>query len=98
MENFPPNPLICKKMEASPQTQYTIAQFLPLIILSIVIGLVAHNLAKEKGRDVTLWTILGILPFINFFMIWYFVGASNLKHEAKLDEILSRINHDSELD
>ena len=85
-------------MESTPPTQSNVVQFLPLIILSVACALIAHHLAKEKGRDVTLWTILGAIPFINFFFIWFFVGASNLKHEAKLDEILSKMEDKPDLD
>jgi len=64
--------------------------FLPLIIMTLPMGVIAHLLAKEKGRNVTLWTILGIIPMINFFTIWFFIGAANLKIERKLDELLER--------
>jgi len=48
-------------------------------------------LAKEKGRNVTLWTILGAIPIVNFFCIWFFVGAANLSLERKIDELSKRI-------
>ena len=64
--------------------------FLPLIIMTLPMGVIAHLLAKEKGRNVTLWTILGIIPMINLFAIWFFIGAANLKMERKLDELLER--------
>ena len=64
--------------------------FLPLIIMTLPMGVIAHLLAKEKGRNVTLWTILGIIPMINIFTIWFFIGAANLKMERKLDELLER--------
>ncbi|CAA6696727.1 Unannotated [Lentimonas sp. CC19] len=80
-------------METAPPN--TIAQFVPLIILCLAIAGTAFALAKDKGRNVPLWTVLGLIPVLNFFLIWYFVGASNLKHEAKLNEILARMNRRS---
>lgn len=61
-----------------------------MIIMSIPMGVIAHLLAKEKGRNITLWTILGIIPLVNFFIMWFFVGAANLKMERKLDALLER--------
>jgi uncharacterized membrane protein len=69
-----------------------IAQFLPLTILCIIVGSIANCIAREKGRNVTLWTILGLIPFLNIFLIWYFIGATNLKLESKLNEILTRLD------
>lgn len=65
--------------------------FVPLLLLSIGAGLVAYLLAKEKGRNVPLWTVLGLIPVVNFAAMWFFVGATNLRVEQKLDELLGRI-------
>ena len=64
-------------------------QFIPLIIISFVLGFVARALAKDKGRNVLSWTVLGFLPIVNFMCSWYFVGASNLRLERKIDALLS---------
>lgn len=66
-------------------------QFVPMLVLSIGLGFQSLFLAKNKGRNVALWAIAGFLPFVNIFCIWYLVGSSNLRHERKLDEILSRL-------
>ena len=58
------------------------------LILSMTFGVVAHLLAKEKGRNVILWTIIGCIPGINFLAMWFFVGASNLKLEKKLNDLI----------
>ena len=63
-------------------------QLLPLIVLSIPIGLMAKSLAVEKGRNVAKWTVLGFIPFINFFAMYYFMGAANLRLERKIDALL----------
>jgi hypothetical protein len=64
--------------------------FLPMIFLGIPAAVIANMLAKEKGRNVMLWTIVGLIPIIGLFSLWYFVGASNLRLERKIDELLAR--------
>ena len=59
------------------------------IILSLLNGVIIHFLAKEKGRKVTLWTILGFIPFVNLFLLPFFVGAANLRLEDKIDQLLN---------
>ena len=61
---------------------------LPLLVLSIVLGIVAHMLAKEKGRNVVKWTILGFIPVVNIYCLFFFVGAANLRLEDKIDRLL----------
>jgi O-antigen/teichoic acid export membrane protein len=66
--------------------------FLPLIFMSLLMAVSAHLLAKEKGRNVALWTILALVPVVNFACIWFFIGASNLKLERKLDALMDQLN------
>ena len=61
---------------------------LPLLIISIILGFVANMLAKEKGRNVVKWTILGFIPIVNYFCIFFFIGAANLRLEDKVDQLL----------
>jgi hypothetical protein len=68
-----------------------IQQFLPLIITSILFMFICHSLAKEKGKDVTLWTILGLIPGINIYCLLYLLGASSTILEGKIDKILAQI-------
>lgn len=49
-----------------------------------------HLLAKDKGRNVSLWTVLGLIPLVNFICMFFFVGASNLRLEKKLDALLEQ--------
>ena len=51
--------------------------FLPLIFMSLLIAVSAHLLAKDKGRNVVLWTILALIPIVNFSCIWYFICTNN---------------------
>ncbi len=69
------------------QNDLIVSIFLPIIIM-FIFSLVAHMLAKEKGRNVLLWTILGFIPVVNIFCMWFFVGAANLRLEKKIDQLL----------
>ncbi len=69
-----------------------ITSLLPILNISVIIAFVSHFLAKEKGRNVTLWTVLGCIPGINFLLLLFFVGAANLKLEAKVDAIAKQLN------
>jgi hypothetical protein len=66
-------------------------QFLPLLFVSIVMAVISNFLAKDKGRNSDLWTILGIIPIVNFFCISYFIGASNLRVEKKIDKLIEAL-------
>ena len=63
-------------------------QFIPLGLLSICTTVLAYLLARDKGRNVKLWTVVGLIPGVNFFALSYFIGASNLRMERKLDQLL----------
>ncbi|WP_152521673.1 hypothetical protein [Marinimicrobium sp. LS-A18] len=58
------------------------------LVLSVALAVVANLLAREKGRNVTLWTILAVVPVVNFWCIAFFVGAANLRLERKIDKLL----------
>lgn len=62
--------------------------FLPVLLLSLLMAVPANMLARQKGRNVVLWTILALIPLVNFACMWYFVGASNLVLENKIDELM----------
>lgn len=66
----------------------TLMNLLPLVIITIPLGFIARMLAKEKGRNVTLWTVLGFIPMVNYFCLAFFIGAANLRLENKLDQLL----------
>jgi hypothetical protein len=74
-------------MESQPSV---ILGFLPMLLFAIPTAVVANMLAREKGRNVVLWTVMGAIPVVGFFSLWFFVGASNLRMERKLDELLKR--------
>lgn len=74
----------------------TFVSFFPLILMSLLMAIAAHLLAKEKGRNVTKWTILALIPIVNFACIWFFIGASNLKLERKIDDLALRLQSRSD--
>lgn len=63
--------------------------------MSLFVSVGSFFLAKEKGRNVLKWTILGAIPFVNIACIWFFVGAANLHTERKLDKILAELRKNS---
>ena len=58
--------------------------------MTLPIGFISRTLAKERGRNLTTWTVLGFFPVVNYFAIIFFLGAANLKLERKLDELLAK--------
>ena len=68
-----------------------IQQLLPIIIISIPIMFICRSIAIEKGKDVTLWTILGLIPVINIYSLLYLFGASSTILEEKIDKILAQM-------
>lgn len=67
-----------------------LASFVPYVLISIVLGFMSRSLAKEKGRNIALWTVLGFIPFVNFFSWGYFIGAANIRLENKVDQLLAK--------
>jgi len=59
------------------------------LIYLLAMPIIAALLASEKGRNVTLWAVLGAIPGFNVFAMAYFVGAANLNVEKKLDKLLA---------
>jgi hypothetical protein len=60
-----------------------------LIIVTVPIVFICHYLAKEKGKNVTLWTVLGVIPGVNYFAMLYLIGAANTVLAGKIDKLLS---------
>lgn len=76
-------------------TQNVFLGFVPLVFICIASAIVGYLLAKDKGRNVVLWTVLGIVPIVNFVCIWYFVGASNVRVEKKIDSLIQALKKTS---
>ena len=78
-------------MQNEPSIAHALLSLAPLMFMSVFIAVGSHFLAKEKGRNVMKWTILGAIPIVNFACVWFFVGATNLRLERKLDQILAEL-------
>lgn len=74
----------------SPAVESMFLTFLPMAVLTLSLGPVAFLLAREKGRNVVLWTILGFIPILNYFFLAFFMGAANLRLESKIDRLLEQ--------
>jgi hypothetical protein len=64
------------------------AALIPLIIMMIPIIFICYRLAKDKKRDTVLYTVLGCIPLVNYFILIYLIGSPNLILEKKVDRIL----------
>jgi len=46
-----------------------IAQFIPIILLSIILGILMAWVASKLDKNKTLWFFLGATPFLNFMFV-----------------------------
>ena len=60
---------------------------IPYIILTVFIIFIINRLAKEKGLNVILWTILACIPFLNFIILPYIIGTPSRIQEKRINEI-----------
>jgi hypothetical protein len=67
--------------------------FIPLLIFSIPLSLVAYLSAKRLGSSPVLWAILSLIPFINFFMPLYIVYRFGSAILDRLDSIAQEIKY-----
>lgn len=79
---------------SAPTAASQIAPLLVLLIYTIFFGFIARMLAKDKGRKVTKWTVLGFIPGVNLYCLPFFIGASNLRQERKIDILLKARGQD----
>ena len=77
-------------MESAVAMNNGFSSIIMLLLFTIPMGIISYKLAKDKSRNVALWTVLGCMPLINYFCIIYFVGASNTRIEEKLDKLLGQ--------
>ncbi len=70
-----------------------ILQLLPLVILHIPLGIVMIMLAKRKGHTSFWWKIIGVVPVIGWYPLWYLVGITDTAVYDKLDEINGALKH-----
>jgi len=72
-----------------PAAPSLVVSLLPLLILSLVYAFAIRAIAKEKGRNVTKWTILGLIPIVNFVFIVFAMGAADLGLHRKIDSLIA---------
>ena len=65
----------------------SLLQFLPIVIVTIPIGIITLLLAKRKGRLGFVWKIVGFIPFIGWYPLIYLLGITDKAIYDKLDEI-----------
>ena len=78
-------------------TESTLFSLLPLLLMTLPLGFISRMLAKEKGRNVLLWTVLGFIPLVNYFCLMFFIGAANLKVERRIEQLFEQLNASKKL-
>jgi hypothetical protein len=63
---------------------------LPYLVISILIAIGAYHVAGRMGRSKALWTILMIIPVVNFFFSIYAFFAVLLYILDRLNEASGR--------
>ncbi|MFT3739827.1 MAG: hypothetical protein QM786_13810 [Breznakibacter sp.] len=79
-------------MEHSSNHTNPILSLLPMILIMIPMIFVIRGLAKAKGKDLTLWTVLACIPFVNFIVLPYIIGVPSKIQEDKMDKIIELLN------
>jgi hypothetical protein len=46
-------------------------------------------MAKDKGRNVGWWTVLGLIPGLNLLFLLFLIAATNLRLEGQLERIIA---------
>jgi len=62
-------------MEQMIQQPSPIVSLLPMIVIMIPMAFIINKLAKEKGKNAVLWTVLACIPIVNIFILPYIVGT-----------------------
>lgn len=72
----------------NPAPEPSLVSLLPLMLFGVIFAIPAYILAVEKGRKPWKWVLLCLIPFVNMFCMWYFVGTPSSRLEKKIDELL----------
>jgi hypothetical protein len=78
-------------MEPSFNHSNAFVSLLPMFIIMIPMIFIIRALAREKGKDVILFTILACIPILNFITLPYIVGTPSKILEDKIDKILETL-------
>lgn len=60
---------------------------LPLLIVTIPVGILTIVLANRKGRTTLMWKIVGFIPMVGYYFVFYLVGITDKAVYDKLDAI-----------
>jgi len=66
------------------------------MVWSVGIAVLCYIIAKQKGRCAVLAAAVGLIPFINIFVLLYIAMASNKNILSKLDGILETLQSSKE--
>lgn len=65
----------------------TLVQFVPLLTVSAIIGILMAVAASKVGRSPVLWFILGAIPLVNFFFVWIATWSVLIDLHRKLEAL-----------
>lgn len=64
---------------------------LPLIVISVPFAIGFYHVAKKIGRNTTAWTVLSLIPIVNYFSWIYFFFVILIWIFDKLNGIEERV-------
>ena len=67
-----------------------LAQFIPIILISIPFAIGNFYLAKRFSKNTILWVILSLIPAVNFWFFWYVAYLVLFKVLDSLDALHSK--------
>lgn len=70
----------------------TFVQFIPLLIVSLFIGIFMAVVASKVDRSPVLWFVLGVIPLVNMFFIWIATWSVIIEVYRKL-KALEAVRH-----
>lgn len=56
-------------------------------LINLPLAIVVNLVARDKGRNVTLLTLLAIIPLVSIYAVIYTIGVSSKIQDKKLDRI-----------
>lgn len=68
---------------------------LPLLIATFPLTLICYQVARQRNRRFGLWTVLSVIPVVNYFVLLYLLGSRKVRTEVrhrKLQAIAQQIS------
>jgi hypothetical protein len=66
-------------------------QLVPMLVISVIYGAIAISIGRRKVRNLALWTILCIIPFVNFFAVLFLISKTDIKVLNEITNIRPRL-------